>query len=142
MGELRDMVFEPHAVFRPIYAEEWAVNVDAVYCGERPIFRGVLRYPDADAMANIPAAGAFSFARNQSTTYPGSTMGARGGVLIFTPIYSGHPAVKLYFAIPMIDDAAQLQLSMGEEWGLAVSFMGCPDSSGKVYAVGPIGSLP
>lgn len=69
-------------------------------------------------------------------------MGSRGGVLIFTPFYSGHPAVKMYFAIPMIDDAAQLQLSMGEEWGLAVSFMGCPDANGRVYAVGPIGSLP
>jgi len=142
MGEVRDMVFEPHPVFRPIYAEEWAVNVDAIYCGERPIFRAVLRYPDVDAMAAIPAAGAFSFARNQTTSYPGSSMGTRGGTLIFTPLYSGHPAVKMYFAIPMIDDAAQIQLSMAEEWGLAVSFMCVPDGSGRVYAVGPIGSLP
>jgi hypothetical protein len=142
MGLLRDMVFDPHPIHRPIYAEEWAVNVDSIYCGDRPIFKGVLRYPDSDAMGAIPPAGAFSFAYNQSTSRPGTPQLSRAGVMIFTPTYSGHPAVKLYNAIPMIEEAAELQLSMGEEWGAAVAFMGTPDSQGRVYAVGPIGSLP
>ena len=143
MGLLRDMVFDPHPIYRNIYAEEWGVNVDSVYCGDRPIFRGFLRYPDANAMSSIPAAGAFSFAYNQTTSRPGTVQSGRAGVMLFTPTAATvHPGVKLYNAIPMIDDAASLQLSMGEEYGLAVSFMGTPDSSGRVYACGIVGSLP
>ena len=141
MGLLRDMVFEPRAAKRMIHAEEWAVNTDGVYIGEKPIFKGVLRYPDSDAIANIIPAGAFSFAYNQ-TFRPGSLLSTKAGVMLFTPTYSGHPAVKFYNAIPMIDEAAQLQHSMGEEWGLAVVFEGTPDGSGRVYADGPVGGLP
>lgn len=142
MGLLRDMVFEPRPEIRKIYAEEWAVHVDAIYCGDRPIFKGVLRYPDTDAMSSIPPAGAFNFSYNQSTSRPGTPLAARAGVMLFTPTAATHPAVKLYNAIPMIDEAAALQHSLGEEWGTSVVFMGTPDSSGRVYAVGPVGSLP
>lgn len=143
MGLLRDMVFEPHPVTRKIYAEEWGADVDVIYGGERPIFKGVLRYPDADAISNIPPAGAFSFAYNQGTSRPGTPLASRGGVLLFTPDAStAHPGIKLYNAIPMIDETAQLQNSLGEEYGLAVVFVGTPDSSGRVYACGIVGSLP
>ena len=143
MGMLRDMVFEPHPIIRKIWAEEWGCYVDHIYAGEQPVFKGVLRYPDTDAMANIPPAGGFSFSYNQSTSRPGSSQYSRGGVLLFTPTASlVHPAIKLYNAIPLIDEAAQIQNSMAEEWGLAVAFMATPDSSGRLYATGIVGSLP
>lgn len=143
MGLLRDMVFEPRSIVRSIYAEEWGVYVDHIYCGDRPIFKGVLRYPDADAIATLPPAGAFSFSYNQTTSRPGTPQFSRGGVLLFTPTASAaHPGVKLYNAIPLIDEAAQIQMSLGEEYGLAVAFMGVPDSQGRVYATGLVGSLP
>lgn len=142
MGLLRDMVFEPRPGMRKIYAEEWAVDVDAIYTGDRPIFKGVLRYPDADAIATIPPAGAFSFTFSQSTSRPGTPQASRGGVLLFTPTASTHPGIKMYNAIPMIDEAAAIQNSLGEEYGLAVAFIGTPDSSNRIYACGPVGSLP
>lgn len=142
MGLLRDMVFEPRPGVRKIFAEEWGVDVDAIYTGDRPVFKGVLRYPDSDAISAIPPAGAFSFSYNQSTSRPGSTQVGRAGVLLFTPTVSTHPGIKMYAAIPMIDEAAAIQNSLGEEYGLAVAFLGTPDSSGRVYACGPVGSLP
>lgn len=142
MGLLRDMVFEPHPTWRKVYAEEWATDVDIIYGGDRPIFRGVLRYPDTDAIATIPPAGGFSFSYNQGTSRPGTPQASRAGVLLFTPSASVHPGVKMYAAIPMLDEAAAIQQSLGEEYGLAVVFMGTPDSSGRVYACGPVGTLP
>lgn len=143
LGLLRDMVFEPNPTSRRIYAEEWGTNVDAVYTGDRPMFKGVLRYPDADAMSLIPPAAAFSFAYNQTTSRPGALLSTRAGVLLFTPTAStAHPGIKLYNALPMIDEAAAIQNSLGEEYGLAVAFLGTPDSQGRVYACGLVGSLP
>jgi hypothetical protein len=143
MGLLRDMVFEPHPVDRHIHAEEWGCRVDSIYTGETPVFKGVLRYPDADAMTTFPEAGSFSFAYNQSQSKPGTPQYSRGGVMLFTPTASAsHPGVKFYNAIPSVDEAAQLQLSLGEEYGLAVVFVATPDSQGRVYACGLVGSLP
>jgi hypothetical protein len=143
LGMLRDMVFEPNSRDRLIYAEEWGTHVDDIYLGDAPIFRGVLRYPDADALTVFPPAGTFSYAYNQSQSKPGTPQASRAGVMLFTPTAPlAHPGIKFYSAIPSIDDAAKLQLSLGEEYGLAVSFTGIPDSQGRVYAVGLVGGLP
>lgn len=141
LGMLRAMTFRPGRRVTRVWAEEWACYVDEFSAGETVIFRGVLRYPDATAISVVPDPGAFLFSTNQ-TNRPGTSLYGRGGVLLFTPLTSTNPGVKLYNAIPAIDEAAELQHSMGKEYGLAVAFHGTPDSSGRLYACGPVGTLP
>lgn len=141
LGMLRSMIFRPLRRVVRVWAEEWGCYADEFSAGERVVFKGVLRYPDSTAMSVIPDPGSLMFSTNQ-TNRPGTSLYSRGGVLLFTPLTSTNPGVKLYNAIPAVDEAAELQHSMGKEYGLAVAFHGTPDSSGRVYACGPVGSLP
>ena len=141
LGMLRGMAFRPGRVVTRVWAEEWGCYVDEFSGGESVTFHGILRYPDATAMSVIPDPGTFSFSTNQSNR-PGTSLYSRGGVLLFTPLTSANPGVKLYNAIPAIAETADLQHSMGKEYGLAVAFHGTPDGSGRVYACGPVGTLP
>ena len=141
LGMLRGMIFRPERLVTRVWAEEWGCYVDEFSNGESVTFKGVLRYPDTTALSVIPDPGSFLFSYNQ-TNRPGTPLYSRGGVLLFTPLTSTYPGVKLYNAIPAIDEAAELQHSMGKEYGLAVAFHGTPDSSGRVYACGAVGGLP
>jgi hypothetical protein len=141
LGMLRGMIFRPERSVTRVWAEEWGCYVDDFSNGEGVTFMGILRYPDATAMSVIPDPGSLMFSTGQ-TNRPGTSLYSRAGVLLFTPLTSTYPGVKLYKAIPAIDEAAELQHSMGKEYGLAVAFHGTPDSSGRVYACGPVGSLP
>lgn len=141
LGMLRGMTFRPGRLVTRVWAEEWACYVDEFSAGESVTFRGILRYPDTTAMSVVPDPGGFSFSTGQ-TNRPGTSLYSRGGVLLFTPLTAANPGVKIYNAIPAIAEAAELQHSMGKEYGLAVAFHGTPDSSGRLYACGAVGSLP
>jgi len=151
-----------------VTAEEWGqAPVESVYTGEVAVFAFVLREFDNDAIATLfpnTAVGATSGDRviegrvdgvgvnragyllsdkavsllfapqvDKTTTTPGSTT--------FIP-YDLQPMIYVRKAIPMVEEASMLQLSLAEEVGIGVVFQGIPDGgTGKVYEVGKRGDL-
>lgn len=152
LGMSRDQVFEPRPVLDEIWAEELGAYADVFYCGERPLFTGVLRYPDADAIDTIAfksvASGSvgshwlFRPGGTTGNTRPGTSLFNSSGKLLFAPhAKDDHPMFIMYAAIPAIAEAARIQLSLGEEYGLAFAFYGGVDTSGRCYDTGRRGSL-
>lgn len=152
LGMSRDQEFIPRPILRPIRDEAWGSLRDVIYCGESVIFRAVLRYPDTDAvLVNAPKAissgssGVHWLFRPGGTTgntRAGTSLGASSIKLMFAPRAPlAHQAIILYNAVPAIDEAARLQLSLGEEYGLACVYYGTPDASGRVYDTGLIANL-
>lgn len=144
LGTARDLEFIPQPQYKPIWAEEFGSYVDAIYCGEKVLFKAVLRYPDSDAITQTApkavASGSsgirFVFRPGGTTqnTRAGTSMFSRAGkLLIAARARSDHPMLLMYNALPAFDEAARLQFSLGTEYGLAVAFWGTPDSSGRVY---------
>jgi hypothetical protein len=132
LGTVRNKEFIPEPVLHPIIAEELGAYSDIIYCGETVMFRGVLRKFTEDAAAIFsPASGTFAF----STSDVGTALYANADELVFTPDASGHPTITLKKAIPAVDVAARIQLSLGAEAGLAFAFWGLPDGNGSVYTV-------
>lgn len=146
LGQVRDIEFAPQPKVRPILAEEWGANVDVVYCGERPLLRAVLRYPDSDAVSTAAfkavASGSsgirwlFRPGGTTENTRAGTSLFSRGGKLLFAArASSSHPFILLRNALPAFDEALKLQMSFGEEYGIALAFWAAPDSSGRAYDV-------
>lgn len=140
LGETRDQEFEINPQYYDVWAEEIGANVDRFYMGEKPVFKCVLRYPDADAItAATPYSsgnGGFLFRPGGTTsnTRAGTSFYGLGGALVFVPRATAHPTLTMYNAIALPDASARLQLSVKAEWGLALVFLGTPNSSGQVYA--------
>jgi hypothetical protein len=148
LGMSRDQRFTTELQDREIWAEELGMIVDRIYGGEIVRFRGVLRYPDNDAVgviANNPdgSNGGFKFrVTGAGAVRPGTSGYAASGVLLFAArAATAHNSLLLYKAIPDFDDAMELQLSLGEELGIAYSFVGTMDSSGRVYDYNLLSSL-
>jgi hypothetical protein len=144
----RDQRFITERQDREIWAEELGVIADRVYGGEIVRFRGVLRYPDNDAIgviANNPdgSNGGFKYRVTGAGAVRSGVSGYAGsGVLLFAArAPTAHNSLLLYRAIPDFDDAMELQLSLGEELGIAYSFVGTVDTSGRVYDYNLLASL-
>lgn len=152
LGITRDQEFAPDPVIEGIWAEELGAWADVLYLGERPLFKAVLRYPDADALSTIMpkaiASGSsgvhwlFRPGGTTENTRAGSSLFGNAGKLLFAPhAKTAHPMLIMYNAVPALDVAARIQFSLKREWGVAVAFWGTPDSSGRVYDTGQRANL-
>lgn len=152
LGMCRDKEFAPQPITRPIWNQVWGAYSDVIYGGEKVVFKAVLRYPDADAITTIAAkaispgsSGVHWLFRPGGTTgntRAGTALSTKSGKLMFVArAPNSHDSLILYNAVPAIDEAARLQYSLGEEYGLAVVFYGTPDSSGRVYDTGRVNNL-
>ena len=131
IGTCRDKEFIPSMQIRAIFAEEWGCISDVVYVGESCVFKAVIRYPDAAALAMLPA-GDLKYVAD-GTMRAGVLLSTKAGVLTFVPRASQHPSLTIHNAMPAYDESARLQLSLGEEYGFALVWYGTPDATGKVY---------
>lgn len=86
------------------------------------------------------------------TVRAGNWMSGRGVKLVFTPEGATHaksatapdvdaPFIVLYKAIPLIQEAAEMALQRGKEYGIPVLFQGIRDASGRTYTKGPRSDL-
>lgn len=152
LGTCRDIEFTPEPQLRPVWNQVWGAYSTVVYAGEKVVLRAVVRYPDADmllaAMFKPVAPGSsgagFRFRPGGTTgnTRAGKLLTESGGKIMFAArAPAAHPSLILYNAAPALDEAAKLQFSLGEEYGLAVAFYGTPDSQGRVYEHGRIANL-
>lgn len=147
LGTCRDKEFTPQPILRPIWNQVWGSYSDVIYCGEKVLFKAVVRYPDSDLLLNTMfkaiASGSsgvhwlFRPGGTTGNTRAGAALSSVSGKLLFSPRAPlAHPMVILYNACPALDEAAKLQFSLGEEYGLACAWWGTPDSSGRVYDTG------
>ena len=152
LGTCRDQEFIPEPVLRPIWNQVWGAYSDVIYGGERAVFKAVVRYPDADMLLTAmfkpvspgSSGAGFRFRPGGTTanTRAGTALSTGSLKLMFAArAPNAHPSIIVYNAIPALDEAARLQLSFGEEFGLAVAFYGSPDSSGRVYELGRLNNL-
>ena len=66
----------------------------------------------------------------------GTDLSTRAFKLLFSPhAVNQHRAVLIYNAVPMPAESAEIQLSIGREFGLALMFRCLPDELGRVYSV-------
>lgn len=146
LGTCRDQELVPDPILRPIWNQVWGSYSDVIYGGERVLFKAVVRYMDADmilttmfsAFSPGSSGSGFRFRPGGTTgnTRAGTALSGSSLKLMFAArAATAHPSVILYNAVPAMDEAARLQFSLGEEFGIAVAFWGTPDSSGRVYAV-------
>lgn len=154
LGLVRDGIFRPGVKHHAVLAEEWGnQQVEVVYGGEMSVFAVVLRELDNDMVQKAfvnTAAGTSSGDRvityepdaTAANTRPGTLLSTKSFKLLFSPKATNRdPAILIYKAIPVIDESAELQLSLGEELGIAALFHCIPDASGRVYQVGKLEDL-
>lgn len=148
IGQVRGIRFAANPKYRTIWDETTGSVIESIYGGEGPCeLHAIARYPDSDFITTVApksissgsAGVAFTFRPGGTTgnTRAGTAMGTRAGKLLFAPkAVNAHPMVLLYNAMPFIEEDMELRLSLKEEWGLGVRFVGTADSNGKVYIHG------
>jgi hypothetical protein len=148
LGMHSKLVVQPKAIVSPITAEEYGGTVvDAIYCGEKPLIKCVLRGWDADAISSVmpnTTVGSLSGRRYirfepgvSGQNKPGYRLGNQAIKLLFSPDnYLYNPFLLVYAAIPAWEESAEMALTDDNELALSVAFWATPDSSGRTYAWG------
>jgi len=157
MGEIREggLAFNPE--FEALTAEEYGgTTVDFVQRGPSASFGAVLREFDADALAaifpNIATGAAsgrpivrgrvFDTTTGSTPVQPGALASDRAVSLVVSPRATDeHPAIYIPNAIPLLDEAATMQINIGIEVGFAVLFHAIPNSDGRLYDIGLLEDL-
>lgn len=140
LGIARDMMFKPNVKFRKLIAEEFKSPVEVLWTGDDPVMAGVLRTWDNDMISKlfygtqVSAKGDVGII--DSGTYPGYPLSRKGIVLLFSPMaVDAHKHILLYNAIPIVEEAFEMKVSISEELGIPFFFQGIPDVYGRTYAV-------
>jgi len=152
LGISRDMEMRFGRQHVEIIAEEFRTPVAVPIVAERPIMGCVLRSYDSDMLQAVfqnQAAGSVTGDRVVNGRVSGSGINRAGYdlmnkafKLLFAPKdEKAHPFVILYNAVPMVDESAALQLSLGEEFGMAIMFLGAADTQGRTYSIGKLEDL-
>lgn len=138
---------------REITAEEFGGRrVDYERLGESARLTGILRSYDADAIAAIfpnttigtksrkPIITGYAFGSSFKTA--GSVASDKALVLLFSPNDREHlPSVLFFNAIPLLQEAIEIQLKIDVEFGFGIAFDAAPDASGRLYAIGMVEDL-
>lgn len=148
IGVVRDLVFRFGIETEEIRAEEWGnVPTEYVYTGSSAFLAAILREFDNDALDAIfpdtPTGSVTSeqtirgAASGSGVTLGGTLLSGQSGVLVVSPeAPETQEFLVLYNAIPMPEEASRLQISAGEEMGIAVVFRAVPDSTHRMWHIG------
>lgn len=143
LGLARDMVFRFGFKTTFVHAEEFGARVETIFAGETAVFAAVLREFDKDAVSaifpNTGASGALikGNASGSGINRAGTLLSSKSFKLLFSPTaVDHHQFVVIYKAVPMLEETAEFQMSLGDEVGIAVMFQAIPDSAGKLYQIG------
>jgi hypothetical protein len=143
LGLVADAIFRPNLLRRDLTAEEYGSEVfEIIEAGEQAILSCLLRGWDADAVATVfKETSTGTNSGDTGVEYPGSlragTLGTDRAVkILYLPDASDEiPAIYLYNAIPLVQEAAELALAMNTEQVIAVFFQAIRDSSNRVYTI-------
>lgn len=133
LGLVRDIRYRPGIKTRRVRAEEFGRVVEGIIANAQGVIVAVLRGWDVDAITAIyPFSAVGGSGAPLVTTNPSSANAAdRAGrkvsdsafTLVFAPTdEANHLFVIFDFALPMLEDTAELQFEIGTEFGLPVMF--------------------
>ena len=146
IGVIRNILVKQASVSYSVTAEEFGKEtVDMVYGGETWVLGAVLRSYDKDAIQKLFPNTSLGVSGQRVISHPGATreghlLSSRTVKLLFSPDdTTNHPMVLLHKAAPLVEETAEFNLSLAQELGLAIMFVGLRDASNRVIAIG-IGS--
>lgn len=142
LGIARDVVFKPHISVRELIAEEFRHPVEVLTTGIRPIIAGVMRTWDDDMMAKLfygtqtDSFGRVGLAPNVISNRAGYRLTNKAMVLLFSPTsVNVNKHILIYNAIPVVEEAFEMKLSLAHELGIPFFFLGLPDAYGRTYVI-------
>lgn len=144
LGLMRDHRYLPGVKTAIVTAEEFGgVPVDSYHLGDAPTLLAFLRDWDVDAIQKIHPSGTTGATSGDGFISVDVNSSARAGLqisttfkLYFSPLDDQNPAVYFPLVFAHIDAAAEMQLAVNEEAGLAVVFVAMPDTNGRLVQVG------
>ncbi len=146
LGMVRDAELRFGQSSVPVFAEEFGTTVEVIEAQNIAVFACVLRAMDDDMLSALfeeTSVGSVSGHRvvtkevDTDTSRAGSLKSPKAVKLYFSPkALDRHPGILLFKAIPMLEESARLQVSIGEEVGIAAMWRCIPDSSGRLYEIG------
>jgi hypothetical protein len=149
LGMVSEVLFRPNLKRAEITAEEFGGEpVEVVVTSETCVFGCLLRGIDSDAWnLAFEDTTVGSGSGKPVVDYPGSTRAgalgsSRSAKILWSPDdIQSDPAILLYKAIPILDETAELALSISQEMVVRVVFQGIRDGSGNVYQIGRLEDL-
>jgi len=150
LGVIKSIILNPNKTYHKVRAEEFGSEVvDIIDGGESWVLGGILRSFDKDALKKIfPAAAAGAQTQETYIQHPsssvrsGSLMSASGIKLLFSPDNTNlNPFIIFYNAIPLVDDTAEMNMCISQDWSIGVLFAAVRDSNSKVMAKGFRGDI-
>lgn len=149
LGMVADILFQTRVLHAPVTAEEFGGEpVEWIGGGEVAVLGCIARGMDNDMLQKIflnTTVGSSSGSRvvsNPGTKRAGSLRSSDSFVLLFSPKdTTRHRGILVYNAVPMLDESAELQLSINEEIGIACLFQGIRDSSDRIYSMARLEDL-
>jgi hypothetical protein len=148
LGATRVVRFREGVQWHPISAQEYGgQTTEAVRAGPGAALAAILRGADADAwLAVWTGAAAASSTSGQTKVAPvytteahrpGALMSDRSLVLLFAPdAPESYPGVIIYKALPCIEAAQELSLSLDADHETAAVFVSTPDASKRTFFLG------
>jgi hypothetical protein len=151
LGITRDAEFRFGITKHVIRAEEWGnIPSEVIEGGSYAVMSCVLREFDNDMVSKVFINTADGNSNDKTiasgvtqTNQPGFRLASTQGFkLLFAPKAENTQLfVVMYNAVPVVDEDAMVQLSLAEEVGIAVTFMGLPEkkltgADGRVYEIG------
>lgn len=149
LGSTKGLTVRPFAGVFPLTAWELGgAPIEYLHRGAAWGCSGFLRGADDDAIAAIfPNHAAGAVTQHQVVSEPGSVAAGHrlsnvSLKLLFVPRDSTRaPAWILYRAIPMLEEQAELEYAVEDEFGIPAVFMGIPDTTGRTFVHGRIEDL-
>jgi hypothetical protein len=142
LGIARDILFRPKIQTETLIAEEFKTAVEVVFTGQMAVIAGVMRTWDNDMMTTlfygqqIDSRGNIGLNYNASGNRAGKALSSKGIVLLFSPMaVDAQKHILIYNAVPVVDEAFEMKVSLAEELGIPFFFQALPDVYGRVYAV-------
>lgn len=142
LGIARDMAFKPMIATRKLIAEEFKSPVEVILTGTQAVMTGVMRTWDNSMMSTLfpevttSSAGDVGIVDTVAGARPGYPLTRKACVLLFSPLAVDlHKSILIYNAVPIVDEAFEMRLSLAEEFGLPFAFQAIPDAYGRSYAI-------
>lgn len=148
LGLSAEVTFRPGLRTRSVRAEEFGgETIEVIYAGETAVLGALVRGWDSDALQRAwlnTTAGVSGerYAEYPGTSRAGTLASSRSVVLLFAPRDEDRtPALILYRALPLVDEAAALRFSFRDELVVGTLWQGIRDASARVYRIGRLEDL-
>lgn len=152
LGLTTAILFKPGVRSRIHFAEEFGgAHIENTFVGELVMLSLVLRGFDPDALARVfPNVSTGTITGkpgidgrvSSGSNLPGYRMSNKAFKLLWVPDdLVDTEALIIYNAIPGVEETAALAMSVSEEFGTPVFFLGAPDTTKRVYKLAPFDDL-